>query len=137
MAADADGVHVGGTDLPVSVARRLLGPEKIIGGTAATLDEARRAEDEGADYIGFGHLYPTESKSKTTPPKRPEHLQAVRDAVGIPVIGIGGIDADRAPAVLGAGGHGVAVIAAVCGSPDPEIAARDIREAINRTLKRG
>jgi len=135
MAVDADGVHLGLEDLPIPVARDLLGPDKLIGSTVSSVADARRAEANGADYVGFGHMYPTGSKDKPTPPRTPAELRAVCEAVGIPVIAIGGITAERVPEVVAAGAHGIAVIGAVCGSLDPEWFARGIREAIDESLE--
>jgi len=134
MAVDADGVHLGLNDVPVAVARDLLGPDKIIGATAPTVEDAQRAEADGADYIGFGHMYPTRSKDKPMQPKRPDELRAVCEAVSIPVISIGGITAERVGDVVAAGADGVAAIGSVCGDPDPELAARGIRDAIDRAV---
>jgi len=131
LAVDADGVHLGQRDLPVAVARKLLGPEKIIGGTAATLDEAIAVQNEGADYLGFGHIYSTTSKQKHGAPKGPEALAEICGALAIPVIAIGGIDQENFLPVFDAGAWGIAVIAAVCAAPDPTRAARELKNGID------
>jgi len=110
MALDADGVHLGQRDLPIPVARSLLGPAKLIGGTASTPEEARAVEAQGADYVGFGHVYATSSKSKTGAPKGPDAVREVCEAVTIPVIAIGGIDASNLKPVVAAGAWGAAAI---------------------------
>lgn len=126
MALDADGVHLGQRDFPVAEARRLLGPSKLIGGSASTPDEASRVESEGADYVGFGHVYPTSSKSKPGEPKGPDAVREVCAAVTIPVIAIGGIDASNLEPVIEGGAWGVAVIGAVCGAKDPRAATTEL-----------
>lgn len=136
LAVDADGVHLGLTDLPIAAARRLLGPDKIVGGTASTLDEAIAARDGGADYVGFGHIYPTASKMKRGEPKGPEALRPVCSALGIPVVAIGGIDHENFAAVLEAGAWGIAVIASVCAAPDPGRAAAIFSSAIDAKFGR-
>lgn len=130
LAARADGVHLGQEDLPLAEARRLLGPEAIIGISTASIEEAQEAERNGADYIGFGHLYPTGSKEKRTPPVGLGELQRVAASVSIPVVAIGGITLQTAPAVIAGGASGIAVISAVTGAPEPAKAARALREAM-------
>ncbi len=123
LAANADGVHLGQTDLPIPAARKILGKDKIIGGTASTLEEALAVEREGADYIGFGHIFPTMSKEKPTPPRGLEHLREVVCAVKIPVMAIGGITVENAESVLKTGAQSLAVISAVATAESPERAA--------------
>jgi thiamine-phosphate pyrophosphorylase len=130
MALDADGVHLGQRDLPVREARRLIGPSKLIGGSASTADEAKQLELEGADYIGFGHVYPTSSKNKPGEPKGPDALREASSAVTVPVIAIGGIDASNLTPVIAAGAWGVAVIGAVCGAEDPLAATAELATAL-------
>ncbi len=129
----ADGVHLGRSDTPISEARLILGPDKIIGGTAGSIEELIEVERDGADYAGFGHVFSTTSKIKTGPPIGLETLSAAVRAVDIPVIAIGGITAANVAGVLDAGVRGVAVIGAVCGADDPATAARDIYRIITRT----
>lgn len=126
----ADGVHVGRGDMAVEKARELLGPEAIIGASAGSTDEAREAEDAGADYIGFGHIYPTASKLKTTPPVGLAALSKACAAVKIPIIAIGGITADNAADAIRAGAWGVAVIGAVCAEVDPYAATQRLRAVL-------
>lgn len=120
LAMDADGVHLGCGDIPITAARRLLGPDKIIGATAGSLDDALRAQEEGADYIGFGHVFPTKSKSKSSPPVGLDALRNVCSCIKIPVIAIGGIELETVESVVKAGAFGAAVIGAVCAREDPE-----------------
>lgn len=130
LAANADGVHLGQSDLPIPAARKILGEDKIIGGTASTLEEALALEREGADYIGFGHIFPTSSKEKSTPPRGLERLREVASAVKIPVMAIGGITIDNAESVLESGAHSLAVISAVAAAESPEKAAAEFARVI-------
>ena len=137
LAAGADGVHLGQEDLPIKTARKILGPEKIIGGTAGTVEQAVRAQDEGADYIGFGHIFPTGSKDKPGRPVGLNGLAEVCAVVDVPVYAIGGLSAATAPAVIRAGAWGLAVISAVCAREDPQAAAAEIKHAIDCELNSG
>lgn len=126
LAADADGVHLGQEDLPAREARKLLGPKKIMGISASTLEEALRAEKDGADYVGLGHIFETSSKEKHSRPLGPEALAAVRAAAGIPIVAIGGINRLNAARTIASGASGIAVIAAISRAPEPERAAREL-----------
>lgn len=128
LAVDADGVHLGREDMPIAIARRILGPERIIGGTVRNVEHLRQAIAEGASYVGLGPIFGTTSKSLAVPPLGLEVVQEVAAASSIPVIGIAGITAANAGQVIAAGAHGVAVIGAVCAADDPMAAAREIRE---------
>ncbi len=131
LAVGAEGVHVGHDDMPVSLARRLIGPNLILGASPETLGEARQMERDGADYLGVGDVYGTPSKSDAGTPIGFHGLTEVIRAVSIPVVAIGGITLENAGAVIQAGAAGVAVISAVVGAPDPEAAARRLRELVN------
>jgi thiamine-phosphate pyrophosphorylase len=135
LAAAADGVHLGQNDLPVSAARTILGDDLIIGGSASTLEEAMEVQRQGADYVGFGHIYPTASKVKEGPPKGPSVLQEVSSKLTIPVIAIGGINFDNVVPVINAGASGIAVIGTVCASDKPAAAARELRTRIDAALE--
>lgn len=131
-AIDADGVHLGQSDLPVSVARDQLGPDAIVGCSAWCVEDALAAERDGADYLGTGAVYGTSSKD-VDPEKDgigPAGIAEVVDAVSIPVIGIGGITHDNAAAVFEAGATGVAVISEITGAADPAMATRRLGEVI-------
>lgn len=136
LAADADGVHLGQQDLPLADARRLMSPEKIIGGTASTLAEARQVEQAGADYVGFGHIFETRTKRKGYAPRGVDVLREVCAAVRIPVVAIGGIGPNRVGAVLRAGARSVAVSSAICAVPDPQAATAELVRLVRvlRTL---
>jgi len=127
----ADGVHLGQNDGSVAEARRLLGPEAVIGVSTRTVEQALKAASQGADYIGVGSIYPTGSKSDTQLVGL-ETLRKVRLAVTIPVVAIGGIDRDRAAEAIEAGADSVAVISAVMNDPAPALAAREIALLFNR-----
>jgi thiamine-phosphate pyrophosphorylase len=128
LAAGADGVHVGADDLPATVARRLLGPELIVGATCRNAEDARRAEGEGASYLGVGPVYATSTKTGLPEPMGPRGVETVAAAVGVPVIAISGITADNAAEVLDAGAWGVAVVGAVYGADDPVASLHQLME---------
>jgi thiamine-phosphate pyrophosphorylase len=125
MAVGADGVHLGQGDMPVHAARGLLGEGKLIGVSTHNLEEALKAEEDGADYIGFGPIFKTGTKDAGEV-KGPEGLMLIRDKVGIPVVAIGGINAGNAGRAVDAGADAVAVISAVVGADDIVEAAREI-----------
>lgn len=123
IASDADGVHLGQQDLPAAEARKLLGSSKILGVSVSSPQEAVDAENENADYVGFGHIFPTSSKEKYTVPTGPEAIGRIIQAVRIPVVAIGGINQENAHLPIAAGASGIAVIAAISRAEDPEAAA--------------
>jgi len=126
LAVRADGVHLGPDDLPVSVARRLLGAAAIIGASAGTVDEAIEAEAEGASYLGVGCIYGTASKPDAGDPVGPERITEIRAAVSLPIVAIGGITRERLPEVLAAGADGAAVISAVTRAKNMTTATREL-----------
>ena len=132
IAAEAHGVHLGQDDFPIPMARELLGEDRVIGGSAATLDEARKCLREGADYVGFGPVYPTSSKDDAGPVSGIDILKQVVEIIPLPIIAIGGVDAENIPDVIRAGAHGIAVISAVCCQDNPEEATRSLYEALNK-----
>jgi hydroxyethylthiazole kinase/thiamine-phosphate diphosphorylase len=136
LALDADGVHVGQEDLPVPLARKLLGPDKLIGTSVETAAEAARAEAEGCDYLGSGPVYATPSKADAGEPYGPALLGRVTPATRLPVVGIGGIGPGGAAPVVRAGAAGVAVISSVTQAADPLAAARALLAEV-RTAKGG
>ena len=131
LAVDADGVHLGQDDLPLQAARRLMGRRKIIGISVDTVEEALAAQQGGADYLGAGPVFATASKVDAGPVMGPEGLRRICIAVRIPVVGIGGVNADNARQVVAAGAIGVAVISAVVGAPDIAAAASSLRQALS------
>lgn len=130
LAVGAHGVHGGADDLPVSVLRRLLGPEALVGGTARDPDAALRHQADGASYVGVGPVYTTATKAGLPDPLGPAGVEKVAAAVDIPVIAIAGITAARVPELLDAGAHGVAVIGAVARAVDPTAATAELVEAL-------
>lgn len=133
LALDADGVHLGQSDMPTGVARRLLGPGRILGVSAHNPAEALAAEAAGADCLGVGPMYPTSSK-EVGEPVGPPGIARVRAATGLPLVGIGGIGPGRAAAVIEAGAQGVAVISAVVGAADPRASARALAAEVKTAL---
>jgi thiamine-phosphate pyrophosphorylase len=131
-AVGAEGVHLGQEDLPIAFARAILGDDAIVGVSTASVEQAVAAEQAGASYLGFGHLYPTASKQKETPPRSKDDLQAVVSRVRIPVIAIGGITALNATPVLEIA-NGVAVIGAVQSAADPRRAILELLEIIAKS----
>jgi thiamine-phosphate pyrophosphorylase len=127
IASHADGVHLGQDDFPIPLARKLLGEKAIIGGSAGSVEEARKCLLEGADYIGFGPVYPTTSKEDAGPAAGLSLLKQIVEAIPLPIIAIGGITADNTPSVVQTGVHGIAVISAVCCQKDPREATRCLR----------
>ncbi len=123
-AVDADGTHLGQEDVSVAAARRVLGPGRTIGVSTHDVDEARAAAAAGADYVGVGPIYATGSKAAALAPRGLELLRAVRAAVRCPVVAIGGITPETAPAVRAAGADAVAMIGALVRAPDPAAAVR-------------
>lgn len=127
LACDAAGVHVGASDLPVSVCRKLLGPDKIVGATAKTVEAAKAAYADGADYLGTGAIYPTTTHvaTKVTPVST---LDEVCCAVPIPVVAIGGLNAENMYVLANSPIAGVAVVSAVMKADNPRTAAEEIKE---------
>jgi thiamine-phosphate pyrophosphorylase len=135
QALDADGVHLGDDDLPVPVARELLGAEAIIGRSVSTVAAAEAAQTAGADYLGVGTVYRTQSKDDIPEAEHgvgPERVREIAAAVDIPLVGIGGITVDNAAEVAQAGADGVAVITEITRAEDPEAATAALGEAVER-----
>jgi len=133
MAVDADGVHLGQEDLPASAARKILGPGKILGVSAETVEEALLAEREGADYLGVGPVFEARgSKPDAGKPRGLEQIARIRAESRLPIVAIGGIDAGNARQVLEAGANAVAVISAVVAADDIEGAARRLKRSLER-----
>jgi thiamine-phosphate pyrophosphorylase len=125
LAVEADGVHVGQSDMPCIKARRLLGEGKIIGVTVHSLSEALRAEEEGADYLGISPIFQTKTKPDAGKPAGIRLIEEIREHVGIPLIAIGGINHSNAPDVVRAGADGICAISCV-------VAEENVRERIRR-----
>jgi thiamine-phosphate pyrophosphorylase len=130
IASGADGVHLGQDDFPIPLARKLLGEKAIIGGSAGTMEEAHKCLTEGADYIGFGPVYPTASKADAAPAGGLDILRQVAETIPLPIVAIGGITTTNAPLLMKAGAHGIAVISAVCCQADPTEAANSLSRCL-------
>lgn len=130
LAVRADGVHLGPDDMPISAARRILGPAAIIGASVSTVDEAVEAEAEGASYLGVGCMYGTQSKADAGEPLGPERLRAIRAAVKLPLVAIGGITGENIPELITAGADGVAVITAITREKNMKTSARELVKII-------
>ena len=129
LAIGAEGVHVGQSDMPVRLARSLMGNSKIVGATTKTVPQALEAYEQGADYLGCGAIYPTTTHVKTviTPV---ETLKDVVKAVPIPVNAIGGLNKDNIFVLKGSGIAGVCAVSAIMKAEDPETAARELKQAV-------
>lgn len=134
LAVEANGVHVGQDDMPAALARRLMG-RKIVGVSATTVEEALRAQADGADYLGVGPIYPTGTKPDAVTPIGLEGLARIVQAVEIPVVAIGGISEENAAEVIACGAEGVAVISAVVSAPGIAGATRRLRETVEAARK--
>lgn len=135
QAIDADGVHVGAEDMPVHLAREILGPDKIIGATAKTVEAAVKAEADGADYLGVGAIYPTTTKVKTVLTKV-ETLQDICEHVSIPVGAIGGLNKENCDILEGTSIDGICVVSAIMKQDDCETATRELKQKVKALLKK-
>lgn len=130
LALDVNRVHLGGSSLPIEAARKILGPNAVIGRSVHSLEEAQQAERSGASYITFGHIFESQSKPGI-PPRGLALLQEIVDQASIPVIAIGGINESNLDQVLQTGASGVAVIGSVMRSPNPGAAVMRLREKMS------
>lgn len=128
LAVGAEGVHVGQSDMPVSMARRLMGADKIVGATAKTVPQAVEAYEQGADYLGVGAIFPTTTKVITvlTPV---ETLREIVKAVPIKVNAIGGLNKDNIHVLKNSGIDGICAVSAIMKAPDPKLAAKELKAA--------
>lgn len=127
MAMDAEGVHLGQSDLPIHIARRILGPDKIVGATAKTVPQATEAYEQGADYLGVGAIYPTTTKVKTVLTST-DTLRDICKAVPIPVNAIGGLNKTNIDVLCGIPIAGICVVSAIMKADDPRQAAVDLHD---------
>ena len=133
LACGADGVHLGQDDMRVGVARQIAPPGFIIGISVGTVDEAVRAEQEGADYIAVSPVFSTSSKNDAGPGRGLDVVREIRRSVSVPVIAIGGINLDNVREVIAAGANGVAVISVVVGSRNIIATARELSKRISES----
>ncbi|MEN6412373.1 MAG: thiamine phosphate synthase [Veillonellales bacterium] len=131
LAVDADGLHIGQDDMPLEAARRLLGPEKIIGVSAATVEEAVLAEKQGADYLGVGAVFATATKTDADTVSL-EELRRIKQQVTIPVVAIGGINESNVQQAMAAGIDGVSVVSAILGRDDIQQAANQLFQLVSQ-----
>jgi thiamine-phosphate diphosphorylase len=129
VACDADGAHLGQTDLPLREARRLLGPDRLLGISVEDVAQVRIAEAEGADYLGVGPIFGTATKSDAGEAVGTEQLRRFQAVTNLPLVAIGGVTVERVSEAMAAGAHSVAVISAVSAASDPEAAARALAAA--------
>ena len=130
LAIDADGVHVGQTDMPCDITRKLVGNDKIVGVSAATIDEAKKAEKDGADYIGTGAVFPTATKDDA-PKITKNDLKEIAESINIPVVAIGGITHDNASELLDTGIAGLSVVSAIMSSDNPKESSEKLLNIFN------
>ncbi|MEE0942621.1 MAG: thiamine phosphate synthase [Methanobrevibacter sp.] len=130
LAIDADGVHVGQSDMPCDVTRKLIGKDKILGVSAATIEEAKKAERDGADYIGTGAVFPTATKDDA-PSITKEDLKEIVESINIPVVAIGGINFDNASTLIDTGIAGLSVVSAIMSSENPKKSSEELLNIFN------
>jgi len=130
QAVDADGVHLGQSDLPIDLARKILGKEKIVGTSNHSVEEAKRSEEAGADYISVGPVFYTNTKKDAGPPVGLNLLKQIRAITRLPIVGIGGVNEENLEQVLRAGADSVAIISAIVSSNDPGKSAERIVKKI-------
>ncbi|QEK12898.1 thiamine phosphate synthase [Crassaminicella thermophila] len=126
QAVDADGVHLGQNDLPLTIARKILGPKKIIGISARTVEDALNAQNNGATYLGVGAVFPTNTKEDAKVISEKE-FNTIRSFVSIPIIGIGGITLDNASEIINRGVDGIAVVSAILDQKNPKEATKSLK----------
>jgi len=130
---DADGLHVGQDDLAGNEARKSLGKDKLIGISASSIEEAKIALENGADYLGVGAIYPTSTKLDAGRAVTPALIKEIRKITSIPIVGIGGIGHGNAGPVISAGGNAVAVVSAICRAENPTLATKSLRDEVIQT----
>jgi thiamine-phosphate pyrophosphorylase len=135
LAADADGVHVGQTDMHPADARALIGPERILGLSITSQADMRASDLTDIDYLGVGPIFPSITKPDAAPPMGTAGLKAIAARTKVPIVAIGGVDRWNVAEAIEAGADGVAVVSAICSAPDPEIAARDLAAHIKTALE--
>lgn len=130
LAVDADGLHIGQEDMPLVVARKIVGPNKIIGVSVTTLEEALLAEKDGADYLGIGAIFPTRTKGDAKYVSLAE-LKEIKSKISIPIVAIGGINENNITSVMATGVDGAAIVSAIIAAPDSGVAARNFCQLIS------
>jgi thiamine-phosphate pyrophosphorylase len=132
LAVNADGVHLGQTDMPLQAARRIVGKSMLIGISAESIEDAVKAQKGGADYVSVSPVFSTPTKTDTAPPLGLEGLRKIRTTVKAPLVGIGGINSENVESVIQSGADGVAVVSAIVCADNPKEAARRLKHLIER-----
>lgn len=127
LAVDSEGVHIGQDDMPADIAREIIGDDKILGVSASTVEEAKKAEIDSADYIGSGAVFPTATKDDADSVSKDE-LKEIVDSIDIPVVAIGGITVENASTLKDSGIDGFSVVSAIMSADDPREASRKLKE---------
>ena len=127
LAVDSEGVHLGQDDMPADIARKIIGDDKILGVSASTVEEAIKAQIDGADYIGSGAVFPTATKDDADSVSK-EELKSIVDSIDIPVVAIGGITIENACELKDTGIAGFSVVSAIMSADDPKEASQKLRE---------
>ena len=127
LAVDSEGVHIGQDDMPADIAREIIGEDKILGVSASTVEEAKKAEIDSADYIGSGAVFPTATKDDADSVSK-EELKEIVDSIDIPVVAIGGITVENAHTLKGSGIAGFSVVSAIMSAEDPKEASEKLKE---------
>ena len=127
LAIDSEGVHIGQDDMPADIAREIIGEDKILGVSASTVEEAKKAEKDSADYIGSGAVFPTATKDDADSVSK-EELKEIVDSIDIPVVAIGGITVENANTLKGSGIAGFSVVSAIMSAEDPKVASKKLKE---------
>lgn len=130
LAINADGVHVGQSDMPCDITRKLIGPDKILGVSAHNIEEAKKAQKDGADYLGSGAVFPTSTKDNANRITK-EDLKEIVKSVDIPVVAIGGINLDNAHELTDTGIAGFSVVSAIMSSDNPEKSSKELLNIFN------
>ena len=127
LAIDSEGVHIGQDDMPADIAREIIGEDKILGVSASTVEEAKKAENDSADYIGSGAVFPTATKDDADSVSK-EELKEIVDSIDIPVVAIGGITVENASTLKDSGIAGFSVVSAIMSAEDPKEASKKLKE---------
>lgn len=127
IAVDSEGVHIGQDDMPADIARKIIGENKILGVSASTVEEAKKAQEDGADYIGSGAVFPTATKDDADSVSK-EELKEIVDSIDIPVVAIGGITLENAESLKDTGIAGFSVVSAIMSADNPKEASQKLRE---------
>lgn len=129
LAIDCEGIHIGQSDMPCDITRKIVGNDKIIGVSASNLKEAKKAEKDGADYIGCGAIYPTKTKKDPTRVTK-EELKEISEKIDIPVVAIGGIKIENVEELNNTGIKGISVVSEIMNSDNPKLASKKLLEKI-------